>query len=147
MHKEFASGAVIFRREGKDTYFLIVFSGRNERWGFPKGHIEKGEQEKETALREIEEETGLTDLRFFEGFREEAVYEAVSNRGKFKGEVIEKHAILFLCETTQEEVQIDHKEIVGFKWLPAAECSDQLYFENLKKVLQKAVVHMESSKY
>ena len=40
--------------------FLFIFRG--DKWDLPKGRIEKGEQIKETALREVEEECGISKL-------------------------------------------------------------------------------------
>ena len=65
---ERSCGAVVyFRTPGGIRYVLVCSADR--RWGFPKGHMEAGETERETALREIREETGL-EVRFTEGFTE-----------------------------------------------------------------------------
>jgi tRNA nucleotidyltransferase (CCA-adding enzyme) len=39
--------------------YLLVHGVKSHKWGFPKGHMEKGETEEETALREFREETGI----------------------------------------------------------------------------------------
>ncbi|MCG2710763.1 MAG: NUDIX domain-containing protein [Candidatus Omnitrophica bacterium] len=106
MNKEYSSGGVIFRKEAGTVLFLIIYSARNKLWGFPKGHIEPNETEQEAALREITEETGLQDLRVVDGFREEDVYEALNNRGQFKGQKIEKHSVYFLMETLKKSVVV-----------------------------------------
>ena len=56
---EKSCGAVVFTRDHGLVQYLIIQS-KEGFYGFPKGHIEPGEQEEETALREIWEETGLT---------------------------------------------------------------------------------------
>jgi len=38
---------------------LLVFGKKSLKWGFPKGHMEPGETEEETAIRELFEETGI----------------------------------------------------------------------------------------
>ena len=138
MNKEFSCGAVVFRREGHVTTYLMIYSGRSKAWGFPKGHTESGESEKETALREIQEETGIRDLKFIDGFREENVYTAKSNRGQYNGQDIEKLSIYYLCETQAKDVVVDAKEITGYKWLPIREAEKLLTFDSLKQILRRA---------
>jgi len=60
VNKEFSAGAVIFKRKDNGILFLAVCSARNKIWGFPKGHLDPGETEKEAATREIKEETNLS---------------------------------------------------------------------------------------
>jgi 8-oxo-dGTP pyrophosphatase MutT (NUDIX family) len=60
---------VVYKIENGATFFLLVYSARNKEWGFPKGHIEEGETDKETARREIFEETGIQDLTFIDGLK------------------------------------------------------------------------------
>lgn len=138
MNKEFSAGAIIFRRDNNNVLFLLIYSNRNKIWGFPKGHMEPGEDEKETALREIEEETGLKDLKMINGFREEDIYDTISKRFPFKGQLIEKHAIYFLCETESQDIIVDGHEISDYKFLSISEAEGLLKFEGLKRILKKA---------
>ena len=78
MTKNLSAGAVIIKGGGPARRYLILRAYRN--WDFPKGRVEAGENPLAAALREVEEETSLTDLRFPWGqdFRETAPY----SRGK-----------------------------------------------------------------
>lgn len=138
MNKEFSAGAVIFKRENDEVLFLLIYSRRNKIWGFPKGHREFGEGEREVVLREIREETGLGDIHFIEHFREEDIYEAISSRGSIEGQTIEKHSVYFLCETKEKKITIDNDEITDYQWLPATEAESLLFFNSLKQILKKA---------
>ncbi|MDR2666293.1 MAG: NUDIX domain-containing protein [Endomicrobium sp.] len=57
-----------------EPVFLLVNSKRSRLWGFPKGHVEKGESEFETATREIFEETGINKVKFIENFIQEDIH-------------------------------------------------------------------------
>ena len=57
---EKSAGAVVFHR-GKQTEYLLLLSTY---WGFPKGRIEPGEDERTAALREIKEETGPISITY-----------------------------------------------------------------------------------
>jgi len=138
VNKEFSAGAVIFKKENNDILFLAVFSNRNKIWGFPKWHLEHGETEREAALREIKEEAGLKNLNFINGFREEIVYETISKRPPFKGQRIEKHAIYFLCETNNQDITVDGKEITNHKFLNFNEAEGLIKFDSLRGVLRRA---------
>jgi 8-oxo-dGTP pyrophosphatase MutT (NUDIX family) len=55
------AGAVVFKKDGAGLSFLLVRARRNPSdWIFPKGHIEEGEAAAATAVREAEEEAGVT---------------------------------------------------------------------------------------
>jgi 8-oxo-dGTP pyrophosphatase MutT (NUDIX family) len=138
VHQEFAAGAVIFREENNRIWYLLIYSQRNRIWGFPKGHIEDNENEKTAALREIEEETGLTALHFIDGFREEDIYPATSNRGAAAGQTIEKHSIYYLAKTNAAIITVDNDEISDYRWLPYEKACALLPFEGIRRILQKA---------
>lgn len=53
-------GALPWREHGEKREYLIVFEAFSQCWSLPKGHMEAGETEEQTALRELLEETGLT---------------------------------------------------------------------------------------
>jgi len=138
VNKEYSAGAIIFRKNEKEPLFLLIYSERNKIWGFPKGHIEPGESEKDTLIREVQEETGLSDLSFIEAFREEDIYECVSNRLPYKGQRIEKHSIYYLCETNTPKITIDEEEIGDYRWLKAEEITELLPHEGTNEIFKEA---------
>lgn len=60
--KEPTSGGIIFRHNKNEELEILLIQDTKGRWTIPKGHIEPGETAKQTARREIAEETGLTDV-------------------------------------------------------------------------------------
>ena len=127
MEKESSAGAVIVN----DEKFLLLHYASGH-WDFVKGKIEKGESEKETVVRECEEETGISDLLFVSGFKEETHYFYTRET-----KTISKSVVFFLAKTSTSEVVISHEHI-GFKWLSYEEALKKLTFVNAKKVLEKA---------
>ena len=74
---EKSCGIVLFHSE---DFLLIQHSvklGEKGHWDFPKGHMERGETEIQTALREVEEETGLKDLKLFPKFSHKISYKLI----------------------------------------------------------------------
>jgi len=138
MPLERSVGAVIFRREGNKIYYLllhypsITHRAKRNYWDFPKGHIEGGEKPEAAAKREIEEETGLKDIKFIEGFKETIKYFF-----RFKDKNILKFATFYRVETKTKDIKISYEHI-GFKWLLYEEALEQLNFKNAKEILKKA---------
>lgn len=60
--REPTAGGIIFRRGKKNEVEILLIQDAKDRWTIPKGHIEKGETARETAEREIKEETGLQEM-------------------------------------------------------------------------------------
>ncbi|MFH1036655.1 MAG: NUDIX domain-containing protein [Patescibacteria group bacterium] len=137
MPVEKSAGAVIFRKEQGKIYYLLLHypSGakkKREYWDLPKGHIEKGEKELETARREVGEETGLSDIKFVGGFKTLIKYFFT-----FKGKNILKFVTFYLAETKNKNVKIS-EEHMGYKWLVYSEALKQLTFKNARDILKKA---------
>ena len=130
MPSEKSCGAVIFRRNGTRKYLLLHYEGGH--WDFVKGHVEKGENERETVLRETEEETGITDLKFMEGYRE-----LISYFYRRAGRTVRKEVVFYLLETDTEQVRLS-REHVGFDWLTYDRAMERLTYKNAKDTLQKA---------
>ncbi len=57
--RQLSSGGVIFRRSAKGIEVALVYVKKGKAWCLPKGIIEKDEEPRLTALREVREETGL----------------------------------------------------------------------------------------
>ncbi|MDD3861982.1 MAG: bis(5'-nucleosyl)-tetraphosphatase [Candidatus Gracilibacteria bacterium] len=128
-YDEHSCGIVVFRNEsGIRKYLLLHYPSGH--WDFPKGHVEEGESRHQTALRELEEETGIKDLKFVENF-EHAISYVYNKNGKQS----HKQVIFFLGETNSTEVKIsfEHK---SFLWLPYEESMKKLTFDNAQKILK-----------
>ena len=141
---EKSAGAVIFRKENGKTYYLLLHypssaKSKKEYWDLPKGHIEKGEKLEETVKREVEEETGLKNIKFINGFKETIKYFF-----RFEGKNILKFVTYFLLETEEKKVKISFEHI-GYKWLPYDEAIKQLTFNNAKQILKKADKFLKKS--
>lgn len=131
MPQEISAGLVVFRRaDGKPSFLLLRYGFGH--WGFPKGNIESGETEKEAAIREAEEETGLTTFRFIDDFKENIKYFY-----KRKRETVHKEVVYFLAETEEKNVKLSY-EHWEYKWLGLDDALKQLSFYNDKEVLKKA---------
>ncbi len=149
MPKEKSAGALIFRmvnnpstslRASVPYYLLLHYESGH--WEFAKGHIEEGESEVETVKREIEEETGIKDLKIIPGFKEYIKYFFRNNydlkkEDKNKAPWIFKLVVFYLAETNTENIKISDEHI-GFAWLPYKEALKKLTFKNAKNLLKKA---------
>ena len=134
--REKSIGAIVYRKEeGKILYLLLYKKAHNkfkEAWNFSRGLIEKGEYEKQTAIREIEEETGLNELEFKDGFKAKIHFFY-----RRDGLNISKDVIYFLAETKNKNIKISH-EHNDFSWLTFENALSKLTFKNDKEVLRKA---------
>lgn len=133
--KEKSAGAVIFRREektGKIFYLLLHYHLKGHYWDFPRGKIELGESEQQTALREIKEETGLEKIKMIESFREVTHWYY-----RWKGQNIYKEAVYFLAEAFTDEVRISDEHL-EFIWLDFRDAMKKLTYDNTKQILKAA---------
>ena len=121
---------VYIKKDNTVNYLLLHYEAGH--WDFVKGNVEPNESEKSTVLRELQEETGIVDAQFIEGFKERVEY--VYRR---QGATIHKEVIFYLMETHTEKVELSF-EHVGFVWLDYQNAIEKLNFSNAKKVLQKA---------
>ncbi len=135
---EKSCGAVVFRRLGEELRVLLVKNRNGKYWSFPKGHIEEGENEVETAKREILEETGLNVI-IYADFRETGIYRPY---GK-----ITKQVVFFLAESTQSSVHIQLGEIDDFEWVTFNRAKEVCRYENDIRVLDKAQNYIYNNIY
>jgi len=128
--EEKSAGAVVYRdTEAGRKYLLLQNSGR---WDFPKGGVEPGESELQTVKREVEEETGITDLRIIPGFRK--VIEYFYRRD---GKNIHKQVVYLLASTPDDAVKISF-EHQGYGWFPYQEALQRASYDNSKVTLGEA---------
>lgn len=123
---ESSCGAVVFRDIGGIRKYLLIKNKRSNHWGFPKGHIERGETETATAKREVLEETGL-HINILDGFSSTSEYRIAGR--------VEKRVTIFLASTTDTHTVIQEAEIEDYIWLDYDNALSTLRFENDKSIL------------
>ncbi|MFA6992174.1 MAG: NUDIX domain-containing protein [Candidatus Gracilibacteria bacterium] len=128
---EKSCGVVLFfNDEGIRKYLILHYLGGH--FDFPKGHVEKREDEKATVKREVEEETGIKDVKFYPQFREEVSYEYLRD-----ARISKKQVIFYLGETKTTQITLSH-EHKNFMWLDYDDALAKLTYENAKHLLFKA---------
>lgn len=126
---EKSCGAVVYRiNEKNDIRILLVKNHNGKCWTFPKGHIEIGENEQQTALREIKEETGL-NVEIVPGFRQTSNYRPF---GK-----IRKTAVFFLAKAEKSIVSMQQSEIDYYLWVSIEEAMKMCRHENDTNILRE----------
>jgi bis(5'-nucleosidyl)-tetraphosphatase len=130
LFSEKSCGAVVFLKDTEIKYLLLHYEAGH--WDFVKGNVEPNESEKDTVIRELQEETGIVEARFIDDFREKTEYFY-----RRQGATIHKEVIFFLIETHTEKVELSY-EHVGHIWLDYQRAMERLTFKNAKDVLQKA---------
>lgn len=126
---EKSCGGIIFYKTKQNTKILLVKNNNGRYWSFPKGHIEDGETEQETAVREIKEETGL-DVTLVRGFREISEY---CPFGK-----IRKRVVFFLARAFTDNVKIQEEEIDSFIWVDLQQARKLCTYDNDLRIIEKA---------
>ena len=126
---ERSCGAIVFRFINGERRFLLIKNKRSNHWGFPKGHIEVGETEEDTAKREVLEEAGL-HIRIFGGFKHKSEY-TIRTR-------VEKTVSIFLATTDDVQTKIQPEEIEDYIWLEYDAAMNTLNYSNDKEILESA---------
>lgn len=128
MKQEKSCGAVIFNEENGRRVYLIE-KMRQRHLSLCKGHVEGNEAERETAIREIREETALS-VELLDGFRETTEYSPRPGRWKT--------VVFFLARARSLDVSPQPEEVAALLWLPFREAVDALTFESDREVLRRA---------
>ena len=134
MRYEKSCGAVIFRRAEGGWNVLLIRHTKGRHISFPKGHVEPGETESQTAEREILEETGLK-VRVDRRYRAE-------NRYNIRPDT-QKLVVIFAAVTTQAEITPQPEEIAEAFWLPVEEAATRLTYERDRKIMRDAFEHIQ----
>ena len=130
---ERSAGIIVFRKSGGGgarEKFLLLDYGRY--WDYPKGHVEKGEDDKAAATRELAEETGIREIELLPGFAHEMTYFFRSKRG-----LVRKTVVFFLGQTDIRDVTLSD-EHSGFAWLGYEDAYARVSYASAKGVLKAA---------
>ncbi|MHA2009701.1 MAG: bis(5'-nucleosyl)-tetraphosphatase [Promethearchaeota archaeon] len=127
MKEEFSVAAIVYHMK---EYLLLKYGLGH--WEFVKGHKEENESDKQTILRELEEETSITDAEIVEGFKEKYDYFFT-----FRGQKIHKYVNCYMINSNTKDVKISY-EHEDYIWLPFHKALTRLTYNNAKILLKKA---------
>lgn len=141
---EKSCGVVLFNEQ--KVLLLQYATGQKEgewdlqgHWDFPKGHVDKGETEIETATRELEEETGIKNIILLDNFRKTINYKIQKRDRKTSKEVV-----FFIATTVETEINLSH-EHVDYGWFDFTSALKQLTYDNARSVLSEAIIFYEKN--
>ena len=129
MQHEKSCRAIVSRKSHGNTEILLIKHINGRDWSFPKGHMETGETEVETAVREIKEETSI-DVMIDPTFRETVSY--------FPKRDTQKTVVYFIARAKNFDYFPQEEEISEIRWVDIGYASSILTYENDKNIVSKA---------
>lgn len=128
---EKSCGALVVRweEETQSFYILMIRHRPGGYRSFPKGHVEQGETERQTAIREVREETAA-EIVIIPDFRHAVYYTPAPS--------VEKEVVYFLGRVENSNIRPRKGEIAQVEWIPLNAAEKYLTHENDKKVLRAA---------
>jgi len=129
---ELAAGAVLLSESGEET--LLLHQRDEDRWCFPKGHVDPGESLTEAALREIREETGLSEIRLGREVDEVSYrfYQPRTNRNVYKTTV-------YFVAFTRERTARPEKIFDRAEWFDLTTARDQVKYPTDRRVIDRVL--------
>lgn len=130
MIHEKSCGAVVYRKHHGNTEILLIKHVRSGCWSFPKGHMEQGEDEIQTAVREIKEETNIDVSVDDPAFREVVVFNPRRD--------ITKEVVYFLARAVTFDCARQEDEIAEVRWVEIGQALSLLSYDNDRLLVNKA---------
>ncbi len=128
---ELGAGGIVFASGSRDI--LLLHEAAEDRWCFPKGHLDPGESLEVAALREIREETGLSELTLGRVVGESTYRYFDPSRGQN----VHKSVIYFLVEARDRSARTE-PIFDNYAWLPLREAMDRVRFDSDRSILGMA---------
>lgn len=136
---ERSAGGVVVRRCSSEPHVLLILDPYGK-WGLPKGHLEEGEGDREAAVREVREETGLDEVELGPDLGE------IDWTFRRSGRRIHKFCRFFLMHAPQGETRPELSEgITECRWLPVDEAIRTVAYGNAREVLVRAAERIEGA--
>jgi len=133
MNRNISYGILPITRLDDKTYRYLLLKSNDGFWGFPKGHPEKGESPKQSAIREAQEETGIM-LEESVLLKDSVQY---SYEQPIKGVVQTKTVVLYPVELEKAKVKVQEEEIAEHRWVTVEQAAILINLPEATKMLQK----------
>lgn len=129
--RETTSGGIIFRRNIKNNQLeILLIQDAKNRWTIPKGHVEEGEEPKDTAKREIQEETGLQEMKVMNWLGK------VNFRYRRGHTLVLMTMHIYLVQGLGDTNALSGEDwLSDIKWLPAQDAMDKIAYEDIGKLI------------
>lgn len=129
--RETTSGGIIFRRSKKTNQLeILLIQDAKNRWTIPKGHVEEGEEPKDTAKREIQEETGLQEMKVMNWLGK------VNFRYRRGHTLVLMTMHIYLVQGLGDTDKLSGEDwLSDIKWLPAQDAMDKIAYEDIGKLI------------
>lgn len=138
--REFSAGGIVFRKKGGGFEVLLIKDGYG-RWSWPKGHIDRDEKSQDAALREIEEEAGLKNIRILGKIGRNNYF------FRLKGDLIFKTVYFFLVEVDSgDKLKVQKAEIEDARWFKPDEALKTVEYKGAREMLEKAIEMYKAEK-
>lgn len=133
--REPTAGGVVYRHNPKTKQVeILLIQDAKDRWTIPKGHIEEGESARETAKREIGEETGLLEVDVLNWLGK------INFRYRRANSLVLMTTEIFLVKALGDTDALKPEDWMnGIKWFPAAEAVDKIEYEDIEKLILMAM--------
>ena len=139
--REPTAGGIVFRHNPKNQQVeILLIQDAKNRWTIPKGHIEDGESAKQTAKREIGEETGLTDVKVLNWLGK------INFRYRRTNSLVLMTTEIFLVKALGDTNALKPEEWMnGIKWFPANEALDKIAYDDIGKLILLAMKNIRDA--
>jgi len=128
--REPTSGGIVWRRSDKGEIEILLIQDAKDRWTIPKGHIEEGESARQTAEREIGEETGLQSMQVMSWLGK------IHFRYRRQSSLVLMTTQIYLVKATGDTNALKKEEWMnGIKWFKATDALEEIEYDDIGNII------------